>query len=614
MSEEVTVESVERAFSRQAVLHRLGEGEARNAIAADLLGQVSAVLRAESDTWIDQILELAKLRESLARGKIPEVAFFGGFNAGKSSTINALLGENLANVGATPSQIKITFYRQGASERYRVKEQGVWTTTTRDFCDRMVHDAPLSGAERTRLAQITAIEVQHPKVRDDMVLVDTPGFLNTDEDDDTAEKQWRSTAACVYVVAAQKGGLQAQDLRLLARLSEGKLPYAVLNQADTMPPSKRAALLADFRQRHGSRFADVFLFSAKMRIKRDGGAAHVDTELLDLDWDERIVPIIAASLERAEVERILDRGRATLANSVHRADTGLVDARAKLEELGRQREATQREIARLLTKLGADGLADFQKGAKELCGFAARCLIRSRSNGGGGSGRAKAVSLDGDPLADLLRSELVGWRKLGTKTDVWDPLADLLRSELEFKVSLLADKIVMPLERAFQQVVSETLQALELGADDTNEFASVESLLRMATLGTVAALKHAVFAATICHARTAEGKALAQWSKEDLGDFIYQCLSARTGAKELQDWMFGSDQGGAEPRDKLPSEAADREPAYRFEDLFREPLRKFVQAEVRVAEEARRWEAATAIAQRFTKVLRTVGPLLGAAL
>jgi len=128
------------------------------------------------DEWRQKYVSMVKLLpEQLDKPCVLAVA--GRMNAGKSSLVNALLGADLATVGATATTATINYFRYGTpanpDKPVRVWRNGRPTDESKEFLD------SLQGADEETLKKAIGIDkleflCPHEILRD-ITLVDTPG-------------------------------------------------------------------------------------------------------------------------------------------------------------------------------------------------------------------------------------------------------------------------------------------------------------------------------------------------------------------------------------------------------------------------------------------------------
>jgi GTP-binding protein len=160
---------------------------------------------------------------------LPEVAFLGRSNVGKSSVLNALAGaRGLARVSSTPGRTQtVNFFRVG-HELYLADLPG--------YGFARVPEATRQGWERLAVSYLDG--------RDPLAL-------------------------CVFLVDSRHEPMEG-DLMLRAWLEDRRLPYVVAaSKADKLGKSERARRVAALRRWAGSQARDVIAVSARERTGID---------------------------------------------------------------------------------------------------------------------------------------------------------------------------------------------------------------------------------------------------------------------------------------------------------------------------------------------------------
>jgi GTP-binding protein EngB required for normal cell division len=153
--------------------------------------------------------------ENLAGGGMIDVAVLGQFKSGKSSLLNAVLGETVFPVGVVPVTAVITRAAAGPASAVRVTRldgsvEEVAPTRLAEF----VTEAGNPGNRR----HVAVVDVLTPALRDwpGVRLVDTPGlgsmFLHNAE----ATHTWLPNVAVALVIISVERPLSDEDCRLLA--------------------------------------------------------------------------------------------------------------------------------------------------------------------------------------------------------------------------------------------------------------------------------------------------------------------------------------------------------------------------------------------------------------
>ena len=162
-------------------------------------------------------------REQFPRDGLPEVAFLGRSNVGKSSVLNALAGaKGLARVSSTPGRTQtVNFFRAG-HELYFADLPG--------YGYARVPEAVRQGWER--------LVVSYLDNRDPLAL-------------------------CVFLVDARHEPMEGDEM-LRAYLEDRRLPYVLAaNKADKLGHGEQAQRLAGLRRWTGPRGRDVFAVSGR---------------------------------------------------------------------------------------------------------------------------------------------------------------------------------------------------------------------------------------------------------------------------------------------------------------------------------------------------------------
>lgn len=185
------------------------------------------------------------------------VAIIGEFNAGKSTFINALLGEPLLPMGVTPTTEAIELVRYGT--------QAIRVPTLR-------------GDSSTR-------EWVHPNTgAPGVALVDTPGTGSVFQRHETTAKGFlHRSDLVIFVVNAKRALAEAERIYLDLAKQYGKKIILVVNQIDLLEPTERVTVRR-FVEQQVKQTLDlsplIFLVSAKEALNGgDGGVGAVKAHL-----------------------------------------------------------------------------------------------------------------------------------------------------------------------------------------------------------------------------------------------------------------------------------------------------------------------------------------------
>ncbi|MDF2573327.1 MAG: GTP-binding protein [Agromyces sp.] len=218
-----------------------------------LLDEAGALLDAAATDYRDDAEMLGRIREHRRRlGEPIRVAIAGMVKAGKSTLLNAIIGEEIAPTDAGECTKVITWYRHGPTPRITVHHVGGATQPlpVRRDDGRLVID--LGG---TPTEQVERVEVEWPSKRlEEVTLIDTPGIasLSTDVSARSASFLTPDDApseadAIIYLMRH----LHSADLGFLSAFHDTSVgtsatvnALAVLSRADEIGAGRIDALLS----------------------------------------------------------------------------------------------------------------------------------------------------------------------------------------------------------------------------------------------------------------------------------------------------------------------------------------------------------------------------------
>ena len=234
----------------------------RVAALSQLAGEVGA---------FDIAADAAALNERLAEGRF-YVACVGQFKRGKSSLLNALIGQPVLPVGVVPITTAVTVVRFGNEHHARVCIGDRWREIAVDDISAYVSEEQNPANEKG--ASLLEVFVPHPLLASGMCLVDTPGIGSVITANTETTRAFVPHIDAALVVLGADPPISGQELDLIEEVSRG-VPelIVVLNKADRYTETERREATAFARkvlaQRLG-KLLPVFEVSAVERLATGG--------------------------------------------------------------------------------------------------------------------------------------------------------------------------------------------------------------------------------------------------------------------------------------------------------------------------------------------------------
>ncbi len=185
--------------------------------------------------------QMDQARDALFHADHPYlIVLVGAFNTGKSSMINALIGKQALEVGATPTTTKIAILRHGP--------------------------AP----QRSQAGDVETVFDPTPML-EQVSLVDTPGLDSVFKTHDEITRRFLHRADLVLMVLLATQAMSASSVEYLQSLrAYGKRVIVVINQIDTLDPQEQQTL-RDFiteRSKLSLGFVpEVWMVSARLALQ-----------------------------------------------------------------------------------------------------------------------------------------------------------------------------------------------------------------------------------------------------------------------------------------------------------------------------------------------------------
>jgi GTP-binding protein EngB required for normal cell division len=240
------------------------------------------------------------------------IVLIGPFGAGKSSVINALVGEPVLEVGPTPTTTRITILRHGPAKQEVRTGHNVYT---------LFHPAPI-------LQRVS--------------FVDTPGLESVFKVHDEITRRFLHRADVVFLVMLATQALSAGSLDNLVALRDYGKPVLILaNQADLLEPADADTVrrfIEEECKRQLGLVPQAWLVSA-----RAAHEASAPRRPADPAWRESGLDAVMTYIDQSlsDEDRIRGKLRTTLQIGQHIARQTLELVQADQQGLGDHQSAVQ---------------------------------------------------------------------------------------------------------------------------------------------------------------------------------------------------------------------------------------------------------------------------------
>jgi GTP-binding protein EngB required for normal cell division len=267
---------------------------AEKSLDQDLSDDLAALL-VRAEVGLDGVLAstarysraLASLHERLVEGRL-QVAVLGQFKRGKSSFLNAMLGESLLPTGVVPLTAVATFIHWAATPSIRVayldgRPDGVLRAAdTQQIHEQLARFVTEEENPRNRLG-VPRVDLVYPAplLQQGIVLIDTPGVGSTLRHNTEAAIEVLPDCDAGFFVLSADPPVTEAELAYLERVRPhvARL-FFIFNKIDYLAADERDKALAFLRRslrEHMSDAADlpIFILSARQALasRRAGDAA-----------------------------------------------------------------------------------------------------------------------------------------------------------------------------------------------------------------------------------------------------------------------------------------------------------------------------------------------------
>ncbi len=227
------------------------------------------------------------------------VTVMGEFNSGKSTFVNALIGEEVAPMGITPTTATINVLKYGTERKGRVVyhddevREVAW------------NDVPklLKGLDAAEAKRIRVVEVLYPlEVLQRVNVVDTPGLNSIHPEHEATARQFIAEADAVLWLFTVDQAAKATEGEALGKIkAAGKKILGVVNKIDRCSPEELQRIIDHVRGALGEHLETIVPFAARQALLARKATPADGAQLAASNY-----PALASALE----ERFFSRARA----------------------------------------------------------------------------------------------------------------------------------------------------------------------------------------------------------------------------------------------------------------------------------------------------------------
>lgn len=324
-----------------------------------LLGEASEKLEELGEEFVPAGDRLRFLRSRLEEGRF-HLAVLGQFKRGKSSLLNALLGNSLLPTSVVPLTAIPTFVEYGPDLRIRVRYRN--GKPEEEFAGKSVEEAAKilenfvteEGNPKNRLG-VMQVDILHPApiLQHGVVLIDTPGIGSTFTHNTKVTLNFLPQCdAALFVVSADPPLTEVEVEFLKAVNSKVERLFFIFNKIDYLSESERKAALGFFKKVLAEKTevtGDYPVFSVSTRrgldakLLKDSG---LWSESGLQEVENHLVCFLASEKAQALREALSRKAVDVLNDALMRLTLSMKSLRMPLEDLEKQLEIFAAELER----------------------------------------------------------------------------------------------------------------------------------------------------------------------------------------------------------------------------------------------------------------------------
>jgi Dynamin family len=323
-----------------------------------LLGEALSIVDRLGGQLSGESERLLSLRTRLEEGRF-HLAVLGQFKRGKSTLLNAFLGQALLPTSVVPLTAIPTFVEYGPEVRIRVcylderPAKDFAGKTPDEFAELLRGFVTEEGNPKNRLG-VLQVEIFHPApiLRHGVVMIDTPGIGSTFTHNTEATLNFLPQCdAALFVVSADPPLTEVEAEFLKAVRSRVSRLFFIFNKVDYLNSSDREAALAFFRKVLAEKLEvtdDHPIFSVSSRRALDSklvGDADLWAQSGLNEVEEHLICFLVSEKVDALREALGKKVKDVLEDLVMRLRLGVRSLQMPLDDLEKRLQVFEKELA-----------------------------------------------------------------------------------------------------------------------------------------------------------------------------------------------------------------------------------------------------------------------------
>lgn len=298
------------------------------------------------------------------------LAVVGQFNRGKSSLMNAILGQELLPVGILPLTSVITILRYGPRQRLVIHREGFAFDSEAPLSDLTDYVTEKGNPGNEKNIRAVYIELPSPFLRRGLEFVDTPGIGSAIEANTRTTLSFIPQCDAVLFVTSVDSPLSDAERDFLQTIRQHvRKIFFLVNKIDLLPGEDQQQIIAFVRKTLSEQMlgqaVKVFPVSARLAMSHStpqtnfsllSGLSLFKAELVEFLRTQKAQTLLHAVLDKAK--RLFDAESQSLEAEIRMTSLPQDQREERVAEIHRQYEAMRRQASE---KLAAESALIMEK-------------------------------------------------------------------------------------------------------------------------------------------------------------------------------------------------------------------------------------------------------------